>query len=48
MKTNDNEFAEASNEPIIVPTNKKVLKQVWALYLKGLDELIMKYTLTLC
>jgi len=48
METKDKEFAEASNEPIIVPTYMKVLKQIWGIYLKGRDELIMKYTLTLC
>jgi len=37
-----------SNEPIIIPAYKKVLKKIWGVYLKGLDELIMKYTLTLC
>jgi len=48
MKSKDKEFAEASNEPIIVPAYMKVLKQIWGVYLKGRDELIMKYTLTLC
>lgn len=47
LKTKSKEFAEALNEPIIVPAYKKVLKQIWGVYLKGLD-LIMKYTLTLC
>ena len=48
MKSKDKEFAEASNEPIIVSTYMKVLKQIWGIYLKGRDELIMKCTLTLC
>lgn len=48
VRYEDKEFAEASNEPIIVPTYMKVLKQIWGIYLKGRDELIMKCTLTLC